>query len=328
MSRATVPSKVTLTASEAVYHRGVSRPFIIALCAVTSGCVNPATPVQRRFSIEARCPVEEVRVIPLGAGGYRATGCGQRASYVCVSSRSGMRVLCSREDPIASTSGSSRAGGSRVRIQRGHIDGVQALQLVFQDSLEMRLTYAPARYGERVVASVRGSDGAHCPTLELATSTGVALRGQPFRDTLPMFGFDRPGVLTLQSAPGVRIETCGQVLPLRPSELLTFHAFVGSVSEPGGGATDDSDARAQRHGSDDESRMRAMLTAARDLVLGCAGNDVVVVRATWAADGRVDIALQPPLAGTPEEACVRDALAQPRLDRPASAGTVIHALRR
>jgi hypothetical protein len=109
---------------------------------------------------------------------------------------------------------------------------------------------------------------------------------------------------------------------------------TGPSSGPAGGGESAVETRASWTGdrrSDDpeaEAALRAALDARRDDVLACVGRDRAVVRAAWGAAGDLAIALTGELAGTPEERCVRAALADVRA--PAAGrlrGAVLHLLR-
>ncbi|HEY8427450.1 MAG TPA: hypothetical protein VIL20_03715 [Sandaracinaceae bacterium] len=76
-----------------------------------------------------------------------------------------------------------------------------------------------------------------------------------------------------------------------------------------------------------EARIRAGLDARREDVLACVGLERVAVRVDYAEDGRVEIALQGALNGTPEERCVQDALEGVRVAATGTSGTVVHLVR-
>ena len=76
-----------------------------------------------------------------------------------------------------------------------------------------------------------------------------------------------------------------------------------------------------------EAQIRAGLDARREDVLACVGRDRVGVRAGYAPDGSVAFSLQGDLTGSPEEACVADALDGVRVPANGEAGVVIHLVR-
>lgn len=84
---------------------------------------------------------------------------------------------------------------------------------------------------------------------------------------------------------------------------------------PGGATTTPSDA------------VRALLEQRRSDVLVCTGRSTVGVRATYSADGSLDLALQGELHGSPEEDCVRNALRELRIAPPQHSGVVVHLIR-
>lgn len=75
-----------------------------------------------------------------------------------------------------------------------------------------------------------------------------------------------------------------------------------------------------------EELLRAVLDAQRPRIHGCLGPGVIPVRASWSAEGTVTIALDPPLAGTAAEGCLRVVIGAQRV--PAiSPGEIIHHVR-
>ena len=72
-----------------------------------------------------------------------------------------------------------------------------------------------------------------------------------------------------------------------------------------------------------EGAIRAGLDARRTDVFACTQRDPTVVRVSYTSDGTIDVRLGGGLEGTPEEGCVRAALAGARAPEGAS-GTVLH----
>jgi len=73
--------------------------------------------------------------------------------------------------------------------------------------------------------------------------------------------------------------------------------------------------------------VRRLLDTRRAEILVCTGRSAVGVRATFAADGVLDLALQGELRGSPEEDCVRNALRELRISAPDHSGVVVHLVR-
>src|SRR3972149_5508311 len=73
--------------------------------------------------------------------------------------------------------------------------------------------------------------------------------------------------------------------------------------------------------------VRSQLELRRSDVLVCTGRSTVGVRATYAADGTLDLALQGELRGSPEEDCVRNALRDLRIAAPQHSGVGVHLIR-
>lgn len=70
--------------------------------------------------------------------------------------------------------------------------------------------------------------------------------------------------------------------------------------------------------------VRAAVDGRRAAVLACVGGATVVCELTVAGDGSISVALRGDLAGTPEEGCVRAALAGIYAPAPATPGVVLH----
>jgi len=75
--------------------------------------------------------------------------------------------------------------------------------------------------------------------------------------------------------------------------------------------------------------------AARDAVraraasiLACVAGETVALEVTWSADGALDASLRGELAGSPEESCVRAAIADLRIAAPGAPGRILHAVQR
>lgn len=75
----------------------IVRAVIMFLFAwVLSGCMTH--PVKIRAANDFRCPEESVEVESVGGSGWRATGCGQTATYVCQQNGSSeFNQACRRE---------------------------------------------------------------------------------------------------------------------------------------------------------------------------------------------------------------------------------------
>jgi hypothetical protein len=74
------------------------RLSLVALlsCLMLAGCVTVEGQATTRFSNEFKCPEDSVTVEDIGGNGYRATGCGESATYVCRRTN-GNEVTCIRQ---------------------------------------------------------------------------------------------------------------------------------------------------------------------------------------------------------------------------------------
>jgi hypothetical protein len=71
--------------------------YVIAVAAsfLLGGCATTASKLKAQFARERSCPEDEVRVFERGGVVYEATGCGQRAEYVCSAfANAGPRASC------------------------------------------------------------------------------------------------------------------------------------------------------------------------------------------------------------------------------------------
>jgi len=74
--------------------------FASAAAATSVGCVTMQGTAQTRAANDLRCPEEQVVVANIGGSSYRATGCGQEATYNCGAS-TGSTFVCMREEQHA-----------------------------------------------------------------------------------------------------------------------------------------------------------------------------------------------------------------------------------
>jgi hypothetical protein len=65
------------------------------------GCAGAATSLRPRAAADLDCPERQLGIAHLGAGGYRAMGCGRMATYVCTVDR--YDYLCTRDSEIEAT---------------------------------------------------------------------------------------------------------------------------------------------------------------------------------------------------------------------------------
>jgi hypothetical protein len=74
----------------------------LAVAAATSACVTMAGVAQTRAANDLRCPQDQIVVTNIGGSSFRATGCGQEATYNCVQS-SQSTLACVREEQRPAT---------------------------------------------------------------------------------------------------------------------------------------------------------------------------------------------------------------------------------
>jgi hypothetical protein len=125
---------------------------------------------------------------------------------------------------------------------------------------------------------------------------------------------------------GARPVAASPTMTTRAPIDVSTEAASASQGIPPTGAPPPSDADA-RAAEVAAATVRASLDARRQDILACAGRDRVVVRVAW-ENGRVAVALGGELAGSPEEGCVRAALADLPAPDGAPHGVILHLLRR
>lgn len=82
-------------------------PFlVVAATVVTVGCVSMEGTAHTRAVNDLRCSEDQVVVKNIGGSSYRATGCGQEATYNCGQS-TGSTFVCQREEQRAVTTTSA-----------------------------------------------------------------------------------------------------------------------------------------------------------------------------------------------------------------------------
>lgn len=59
------------------------RNVVVVLAWVIVGCHSTSSSIRSRFATEKECPESRVDVTTSGGTQYRASGCGQSATYVC-----------------------------------------------------------------------------------------------------------------------------------------------------------------------------------------------------------------------------------------------------
>jgi hypothetical protein len=118
------------------------------------GCYAPLrVRLRARAAPDLSCPVDQVSVSESGVGGWRATGCGAVASYVCTRSE-----VCVREGEVTSTRGgaaplTTTAGPWSCRLDDTGSVGASA----FGAALEERVSALWGCSAERIVLSVATS---------------------------------------------------------------------------------------------------------------------------------------------------------------------------
>lgn len=79
-----------------------SLSLTLSLALALGACVTMPGVARTRASNDLRCPEDQIVVQNIGGSSYRATGCGQEATYNCVQS-SENTLACVREEQRPAT---------------------------------------------------------------------------------------------------------------------------------------------------------------------------------------------------------------------------------
>ena len=74
-----------------------SLAFVALALSTATGCVTMAGIAKTRASNDLRCSEDQIVVANIGGSSYRASGCGQEATYNCIQS-SESTLACVREE--------------------------------------------------------------------------------------------------------------------------------------------------------------------------------------------------------------------------------------
>ena len=294
------------------------RLVIAAASLILAACTNHALV---RFRTEHQCPDATIR--DLGASAFRVEGCGRAATYVC------NRGVCVEEHLERSraamggrTTRSASAGPTRLRLQEGQVAGSLAVRLVVPQLGGAALVYAPEVDRAHVIAQVPERAASRCRDVRVAAD-GTVRVATP-RDQRGAFAWERESLDGIDRGVLVALLFCNRRLDVVGPELVVLRQFIARVRELAAGERSGREAASGSSSSPlADGATRAWLDASRDAILGCASRETVIVRVE-AREGSTAVSLQPPLAGGPEEACVRSALGE----APATPdGVLIHAVR-
>ena len=262
--------------------------------------------VSARYSREYGCEGGDVRVRDLGAGAYRAQGCGREVTYVCVRDGWG-RWLCATDTAPRRSAVAHRAP---PRPPPHRASAARSAQIAS--------AFAPA--SDAILACIPGSRVAE---LRLSVRADGSLDA-----------FRAPRELDRRTARCVRAALDAHRAPADagPLRAVTSVRFQASPPTPAPGARAEADAAADPGPgrsdapADGTTELRAWIEAQREAILGCAERPTVLVRARWDASGLVTLAFGGELAGTPADGCLQSAAGAHRTTAGA-AGTLSHLVR-
>lgn len=258
--------------------------------AMTPGCASGSSMLRRRAASDLGCDASRVHVASLGAGGYRASGCGRARTYTCVNATC---IGDSEVTSIPASAGRATTPGDLL-VQRtweamraclGESDGDLTLDVAIDEYGSIR----PIEIHERV-----GPHEASCIS-RVARDASDAAWASAVRLTL-VFPAERP-------PPAAPLESPQEITAV-PSEQP---APSPRASEP--------------------PDLRARVDARGAAIVACVGDvEVVPLVVEWTAEGTVTAHVRG-REGSAEEACVQALLDGERLDPPPGAtGTLVHVV--
>jgi hypothetical protein len=206
-------------------------------------------------------------------------------------------------------------------MEEGRVGGAPAVRLILGSLLRAELIFAPAVEPAHVIVRPGRSIVGRCDDAGFIAA-GRVHHAMPRARREDGFLLDREEMAALYDGNLVALLLCSARADVTGQDLRVLRQFVDRVQAlSSDNVSSGGEAPPQPPPAVfDSAPTRQWLDAHREAILGCAGRATVVVRVEPAG-----VSLQPPLAGTPEEECVRAALgAPPRAAVPT--GSVIHAV--
>jgi hypothetical protein len=237
-------------------------------------------------SQDLSCRVAALTITAEGAGEYMVTGCSQEATYRCA------RDACIRAGgavPSSRVVSGATASAWPDAVVR------QMLQTIHDDVLAcFETTHVPATV--RVIMSRTGTISQHAIISDASDTEGRCV----------------DAILS-------RVHLDGSTDRIPRTVVLSFAPRTQEIT-PSGSPTEPTADQAW----DTEGSVRAALDAHAGTILVCTSGVAVAVAVTWTADGRATIGLRGRFAGSPEEGCVRQALADLRVSSGGRGGSILH----
>jgi hypothetical protein len=254
----------------------------------TPGCGNRYGALRRRASTEMSCDGDALAIRPIGAGGYRVLGCGREMTYTC------SREVCiptSGGDTYASSPSSTTSASTSGRQWPDAV--IRQMLLGVHDEVLACFSVEHVPATVRLIVARSGAISQHAIVSESTTAEQQCAAAI----------FDR-----VHLADG----------PFAPRRVvLAFAPHAQEIGAPSSVAAEPWDV---------EGSMRAELDAHAGSILVCTSGTSVAVLASWTAEGALTFTLRGRFAGSPEEGCVRQALAGVTVAAHGRGGTVLHPI--
>lgn len=256
-------------------------PVVVLIVTLIGGC--GASAVGARFSAEFNCPSDSVSVGALGAGAFRARGCGRDVTYVCVTNGWG-ESLCATDTVRAANAPRPAVAAAPHRpsaLRRSQITGA----------------FAPA--GDAILACLPGATVVELRLYVL--SSGV------------LYDFRTPRQLELPAWHCVRAALDAHRAPAAPGPArvvmaMAFRASTPALPESGVPEQNRNVLNDPSGANSAPNEVRIWLDSQRDAILTCAERSTALVKARWDLDGEVSLGFGGDLAGTTAEGCLQSAL--------------------
>lgn len=280
--------------------------YIAASLVLLAAPACASSAVSSRAAHDFGCLGMRITVEHQGGDRYTAEGCDLRATYTCTGS------TCVRESEIEDRRGARRAAEAPGAYLSAH--GAN-LQRCAGSEGELALVFDPRGSLEQI-ESWEGEtpEARECLADALA---GTRLDAPQLEET----------VLRVDLA---RMEIVPDDRPRQGAEPRTPAPESAPAAEPAPVPAPPPTAEPAQASETDatEQRLRAALDERTGDILDCAAADRVVLHLQWTESSPPRVSVQGELSGTPNEGCIRAALAEDLSISPGSPGALIHLVSR
>lgn len=273
--------------------------YLSAQQATSLGVVEQAA--LSRAAGDLRCGYLDVTMTEIGAGAWRATGCGSMVTYVCT----------------------TRSVRSECRRRPGFVPTVECEELAADAQILCTRDSAIEPHSVPLRVTPRMRD-------ELSGCNDVATE----RVANVQFGADgRFARLSIDAPAGVRtclerMLTATRIVAADQSRTFAVRVpasrAVGVTAAAGGAPQAAAGAAPQATAGRAADQVRALVDRHARGIVACVGSGPVAVQVEHDASGALSVSLRGAQRGSVEEECVRALLGRERVAPGAPAGTVLH----